>query len=82
MDDKVVVSALDYHLKRYLRLRLINRLISYVLCNLAAYMLLLAVVIITDSSLIAFHLPFFCTLSLLPFFLLLVSPASSEPVGN
>jgi hypothetical protein len=66
----MIASALGHYLKRYLRVGLINRLISYALVNLAAYMLLLSVVILSDASLLVFHLPFFCTLSLLPFFLL------------
>jgi hypothetical protein len=66
----MIAFALDHYLKRYLRIRLINRLISYALVSLAAYMLLLSVVILSDASLLVFHLPFFCTLSLLPFFLL------------
>jgi hypothetical protein len=71
VDDAVFASALDHFLKRHLRTRLINRLIAYVLVNLAVYMLLLAVVILSDSSLFVFHLLLFCSLSLLPLFLLL-----------
>jgi hypothetical protein len=69
MDSSIVESALDRFLKRYLRIRLINRLIGYTCLNLAAYMSLLAVLILTDLSLFVFHLLFFCSLSMLPFFL-------------
>ena len=71
MDEQLLRSDLDHFLKRYLRNRLINRLIAYFFVNLAVYLLLLMVVILTDSSLFIFHLLLFCSLSLLPFFLLL-----------
>lgn len=70
MDEALLTSQLAHLLKRYLRTGLINRLITYVLVNLCVYMLLLAVVILSDSSLFVFHLLLFCSLSLLPFFLL------------
>ena len=70
MDDALLASGLAHLLKRYLRTRLINRLIAYVLVNLCVYVLLLAVVILADSSLFVFHLLLFCSLSLLPVFLL------------
>jgi len=54
-----------------LRIRLVNRLIAYALLNLAAYMSLLTVMILADTSLVVFHLLFFCSLSLLPLFLFL-----------
>jgi hypothetical protein len=69
VDRGIVNSALDHFLKRHLRNRLFNRLVAYVCVNLAAYMLLLTVVILTNSSLFVFHLLLFCSLSLLPFFL-------------
>lgn len=71
MDEPIIASALDHFLKRFLRTRLFNRLIAYVLFNLAVYMLLLTVMILSDSSLFVFHLLLFCSLSLLPLFLLL-----------
>lgn len=76
MDEQLLRSALDHFLKRYLRNRLINRLIAYFLVNLALYLLLLTVVILSDSSLFVFHLILFCSLSLLPFFLLLATEGS------
>ena len=77
MDEQLLRSDLDHFLKRYLRNRLINRLIAWFLFNLAAYLLLLTVVILSDSSLFVFHLLLFCTLSLLPFFLLLGTEGST-----
>ncbi len=77
MDEQLLRSTLDHFLKRYLRNRLINRLIAYFLVNLAVYLLLLTVVILSDSSLFVFHLLLFCNLSLLPFFLLLGAERST-----
>ena len=71
MVRREIELTLHYFLRRYLRIRLVNRLIAYALLNLAAYMSLLTVMILADTSLVVFHLLFFCSLSLLPLFLFL-----------
>ncbi|MBN2552797.1 MAG: hypothetical protein JXB06_08495 [Spirochaetales bacterium] len=69
MDEATIRAGITHLLKRYLRNGLFNRLITYALVNLSAYMLLLAVMILSDSSLFLFHLLLFFSLSLLPLFL-------------
>jgi hypothetical protein len=71
MDKPVLDSVLSYFLKRHLRTRLINSTVAYISVNLTIYFLLLAVVILTNSSLFIFHLLLFFSLSLLPLFLFL-----------
>lgn len=69
MSEQDIKRSLIYFEKRYVQLKLINRLISYTLFNLAAYMLLLTILVLLNVSLLLLHLLLFCSLSLLPLFL-------------
>ena len=69
MSERDIKRSLVYLVTRYMDSRLLNRLITYALINLAAYMLLLTILVLFNISLLLFHLLFSCSLSLLPFFL-------------
>lgn len=71
MDRREIELTLQHFLRTYLRNGLVNRLIAFALLNLAAYIYLLTVMILADTSLFVFHFIFFCSLSLLPLFLFL-----------
>lgn len=70
MAELDVKRALQHFLKRSLRLRVADRLLSYCLFNISVYLLLLIILVLFNASLVLVNLFFYCSLSLLPLFLI------------
>ena len=70
MAELDVKRALQHFLKRSTRLRVADRFLSYCLFNVSVYLLLLIILVLFNVSLVLVNLFFYCSLSLLPLFLI------------